>query len=411
MALLAEHRPHICTLQECQLRNGGDHVLRSFLKPLGYHLLPAGGGLCALIQHGLNVAPIALADADREFRAQRLALQLGERRILLRHRHAHSGSSARRREYSAALEAEAPGQHVIDIGDFNEHPADTYSGDGHILFPQENTYRHNPASDNFITCIDGAIVSPTLAATASATALDPLPGVQHRPVVVEIGFAPDFHYAYRWTSTEPVCMGPWSQQAKDSFNAALIDDIDAAWRIWQDASGACHSTIVQQPSQGAWSAGHRASELGGLWKTFRRQQHDGRVGAASQTLSYISSLIDDANQVRLHNWKQRMLTRGGAASWVKNRLKGNKPPVLPKFGDACFSSAELARQIGHDLANRWNSGIAYIKQRAGFPTSFARTPIQSNSLRQSAPSPPPVQQAPLDLHLFDDVPPYIPPPA
>ena len=46
------------------------------LKPLGYvvHTVPASG-LLATCQNGLNVAPLAAAEADAGFKMQRFALQ------------------------------------------------------------------------------------------------------------------------------------------------------------------------------------------------------------------------------------------------------------------------------------------------------------------------------------------------
>ncbi len=409
MGLLSQHQPHICTLQECNLPNGLVHILRSVVSPLGYQVLPGKDGLCTLVRFGLNAAPIALADADTGFRAQRLALQMGENRVLIRHRHADSASALRRKEYATALEAEASGQHIIDIGDFNECPKSTYVGDGFVLFPSENTYRHNTATDAFVTCIDGAVVSQTLAASGQAVALEALCGVQHRPVLVDIAFQPSFHDRYRWSSSTPIRMGPWDANTSAAFALAMRTSTDEAWRIWQDAAGAAHAGIVKQTSQGAWSAGPRASELNGLWKTLRRQQHDGRRDAASNTLGYISSLIDDANTVRLMQWKQRMLLRGGAAAWVKTRLAEATPPTLPPFGAETFSPAQLARKLATGLATRWNSGIRYIKHRARFSTAFARSPVDQAAFSQELPSPAGLQRPHADLRAFDAAPPYVPP--
>ena len=113
-----------------------------------------------------------------------------------------------------------------------------------------------------------------------------------------------FSWAFNLTRTT-VIAGPclnllsWVLASISSFDSAISSDIDEAWRIWQNASGAAHASIVQQASLGAWAAGGKDREFNGLWKTLRRQQHDGRVDAAADTLSYITDLINDANAFRL----------------------------------------------------------------------------------------------------------------
>ena len=171
--LLNLHQPHTCFLQEAQLRNGIDHSLRVILAPMGYSLLVCKNNLCSVVRHGMNVAPVALSQADKDNRAQRLALQMGARRILIRHRDAHSGSAAARQDYNDALSTDESGRHTIDIGDFNEYPVSPFNGESYVLFPRENTYRLNSADEHFISCIDGCIVSQNLASSASATALEP----------------------------------------------------------------------------------------------------------------------------------------------------------------------------------------------------------------------------------------------
>ena len=114
------HQPHICFLQEAQLRNGIDHSIRVIFAPMGYSLLVDKNNLCSVDRHGMNVAPVALSPADKDKRVQRLALQMGARRIQIRHRHAHSGSAVARQDYNDALSTEESGRHIIDIGDFNE---------------------------------------------------------------------------------------------------------------------------------------------------------------------------------------------------------------------------------------------------------------------------------------------------
>eukprot|EP00959_Pyramimonas_sp_CCMP1952_P049845 1041611-Pyramimonas_sp.AAC.1 len=83
--------------------------------------------MCTIVRDGLNVAPIAATQNDTDFRVQRLALQLGERRVLVRHQHAHSGSASERSRFNASLLTE-PARLTIDVSDFNERPVH-YAGE------------------------------------------------------------------------------------------------------------------------------------------------------------------------------------------------------------------------------------------------------------------------------------------
>ena len=233
--------------------------------------------------------------------------------------------------------------------------------------------------------------------------------MQHRPVLIQLGFQPDTHNSYRWALSEPTQLGAWDEATISRFDSAISSDIDEAWRIWQNASGAAHASIVQQASLGAWAAGGKDREINGLWKTLRRQQHDGRVDAAADTLSYITDLINDANAFRLSKWKQRIRTRGGAAAWVARKLSDAKPPSLPPFGKETFTPSQLALKLSNGFAKRWNVGIFLIKKRAGFCTSFAREPLDGSALGVHAPEPPVIRRPPIDLSLFDGIPTYTPP--
>ena len=240
-----------------------------------------------------------------------------------------------------------------------------------VVFPDMPTYRRNPAISDWSTTIDGAVVATVLAATATAEGLEAIPHVQHRPVLVHLGLRPSFHEALRWDVGTAIQMGAWEQDTAKAFSAALSSDIDLAWRIWQDASGASHSQVVRQPSGGSWNAGARARELAGLWKTYRRQRFDARFDAADHTLACISEIIDDANVHRIREWRERILTRGGAAKWVRTKASSLTAPILPKFGAAAFSLRDLARALGLGLATRWNSGVFLVRHLPGFRLDFS----------------------------------------
>ena len=167
-------------------------------------------------------------------------------------------------------------------------------------------------------------------------------GTQHRPVLGQIWLKPSFHDTTRWMVFEPLSMGTLTQEQKIAFDDAFIGNIDQAWSILLDAAGAPEARFARHASVGGWAAGSRSGELHGLWKTFRRQLHDLRHDAANMTLGIITSLIDDANSLRLQSWRDKISTRGGAAAWVKSKVLAMHELVLPPFGSAVYSAADVA---------------------------------------------------------------------
>ena len=363
--------------------------------------------MCTIVRDGLNVAPIASTTNDTDFRVQRLALQIGEHRVLVRHRHGHSGSAAERRRFNASLLHEHAAL-TIDVGDFNERPVYYEGGDLVAVFPSEPTFRRNPRGGEWQTTIDGAVFSTALAAAATATALDPIEHSQHRPVLLEAALPPEFHESLRWAVSEPIRMGAWTSTAKGDFAEALASDIDRAWAVWADASGAPEARVLRQASGGGWAAGARAAELHGLWKTLRRQLHDAAYAAADHTLGLITSIIDDANSMRLKEWRQRVGTRGGAAKWVKHRLDTLREAVLPAFGAEVMSPRELARKLSWGLARRWNAGVFQITHLPGLRVDFARVCLDPGLLRERQPPPDRLVRQRFDLSLLPSVPAFSP---
>ena len=92
------------------------------LRSLGCYACVGKDNLCTIVREAVNIAPIARSPDDQGFRIQRLALQLGDHRVLVRHRHAHSSSAAERSKLDSLLQAEACARLTIDVGDFNELP-------------------------------------------------------------------------------------------------------------------------------------------------------------------------------------------------------------------------------------------------------------------------------------------------
>ncbi|CAK0828910.1 unnamed protein product, partial [Prorocentrum cordatum] len=268
-------------------------------------------GMCGFIRDGLNVAPIAATHNGADFRVQKLALQLGERRVLARRRRAHSGSASERSRFNANLLAE-PARLTIDVGDFNERPVHC-DGEGRAaICPEEPTFRRHPHEGEWLTTIDGAVFATALAATAAATAWDPVEHSQRRPVLVEAALPPEFREGFRW-AVEPMRMGAWGTTAKGEFADALPSDIDQAWAIWADAAGALE---------------------------------------AENAFGMITSIVDDANSVRLRDWRQRMGARGGAAKWMKRRLDALCETILPAVGAEVMSPRKLAQKLSWRLARQ-----------------------------------------------------------
>jgi len=401
---LALHSPHLVFLQEAKLSRGSVSAVNSTLHDMGYHCLAGTNNLVIVHRLGINVAPIASSPGDDGHRVQRLALQIGQQRILLRHRHGHSNSPAQRALLNTSMQSESVGNLVLDIGDFNESPSGDHWPGSHILFPCDRTYRHNGYSEQWISTIDGAIASDGLAASSSVRALDPVLGAQHRPVLVEIGFQPSFHDSYQWCVSDAVDMGPWSDHDKLQFQS-LIDsgDYDRAWSFWASNSGSGVSSIRTSSLWGGWTIGAHFGELAGLWKTLRRQYSDARYDAAKTTLESITSLINEANQVRLSAWNLAMQKRGAAARWVKRKLDSLAMPKLPEFGAVLFSPSDIARRVGATLAQRWNGDLYRLDRHAPMGYQFGDTP--GLAPLEGVPRVP-IQRPAIDLSLFDHLPVY-----
>lgn len=121
--------------------------------------------------------------ADDGSRVQQLAWQVAETRILLRHRHADARSNARRAEIDRALACEPTGDMYLDVGDFNTLPISTRGAVS--ISPDVPTFRRDAKTNHFVTCIDGAKVSAMFAVGAGPLALDAVPGVQNKPVLMD----------------------------------------------------------------------------------------------------------------------------------------------------------------------------------------------------------------------------------
>ena len=401
LTLLADFQPHFLFLQESRLESATAAAFRFDLLSAGYSLIVGADGLATAIRHGVNGAPIAQERGDAEWRLQRLAAQVGDHRILIRHRHAPSGSVAsERKALDHHLLAEDRGL-TIDVGDFNEVPPQARWGQARVCFPEELTFRRS-AAEQPVTKIDGAIAAPHFG-TPVVEALPFQGDAQHRPVLLTFPHAPGFHQNRRWQITSGVDLGPWSCEDKDTFDKALRNEDHAlAWATWLRASGAGTSQFRTMPLRGGWSAGARAGELGQLWKRRRRCLAQGRIGDADALLDEITTAIDDANERRLADWRASVQTRSGAAAWIKRSLARCLDTVLPSFALAPFCPNDLANKLAADFTKRWNVGHYKLAgDSIDLTACLASIPLDADPVTHPPPSRP---SCAVDTSFFDKLP-------
>lgn len=172
LQILASERPHLLCLQECTNTCGAYSALVVESQALGYQVIIQPAGVLVTIGlRGLNIAPLPSEPIDGSGVGvvSRLAWQIQDTRLLLRHRHAHPRNPAHRATLNTTLAAEPHGEVCTDIGDRNGKPS-AYDGCS-LLFTSLPTYWRDPSSDKWLTIIDGAAVSPLLARDASVQRL------------------------------------------------------------------------------------------------------------------------------------------------------------------------------------------------------------------------------------------------
>ena len=121
------------------------------LRDAGYTLFPGSGGLAVLARSGVDAAPIAAEPCDGAFRLQRIAVQLGAHRVLIRHRHADPKSAATRAQMDEQLQSDCPLKLVLDVGDFNELPTQSHFPGRCLCFPDVHTFRRSVHSQPVTT--------------------------------------------------------------------------------------------------------------------------------------------------------------------------------------------------------------------------------------------------------------------
>ena len=342
-------------------------------------MIPSPGDLVLVAQRGLNIAPIADPRPFAEqgdlghSKVQRYALQLGRTRVMIRHRHADPTSVKCRRDLNIYLEAEPTGNGCIDIGDFNEFPQEREGVA--ILFPKLRTFRRGKDDGEWLTTIDGAVVSDALAMGSSARGFDPEMGAQHRPAMVTIDKPIRATRHFRWQRAAPIAMGKWTEEDRRCFSEQLDSNIDEAWNTLFNATGACRPSLVESCLWGGWSAGSddAARSLDRRWKRYRQQlarcSKDGDEQAKTH-MEAIIELLRRASEDRLLVWKALVNTRSGAATWIKTRMANRAAPPQPTMDRVTLSANEIAWKLATGLADRWNAGIMTWQRSGGVTTSF-----------------------------------------
>ena len=108
------------------------------------------------------------------------------------------------------LESVDIGRRFIDLGDLNSQPA-WRTGD-HVLMLNLKTWRKNAGSSTFVSCIDGARLSDFFCGLATISALEPVAGVQHRPVKLVVHVQPLTPCCNRWVrGTHSPGISNWDQ--------------------------------------------------------------------------------------------------------------------------------------------------------------------------------------------------------
>ena len=398
LELLSERRPHLVCLQESQLTPSTRSAVAGDITSAGYSLFVGSDGLATLVRRDVNAAPIAPEPSDSAFRVQRIALQIGPHRALLRHRHADAKLPAARAELDACLLSDCSSKLVLDVGDFNELPAQSRFPGRVLCFPKSHTFRRSSVSAP-ISTIDGAVASPLF----GPCVVDALPfstATQHCPVMLQFSPMPN----RRWKVTPGVPLGDWSTEQWDLFRNALSDDagVDHAWELWRQYVGCGTSVFQAAPLNGAWSCGARGAELDKLFKIRRKQLYRGDHAAAAHTLDLISTIIDDGREGRLQSWRDAVRTRCGAARWVKAKMSQLSEAVSPTLATVTFCANDVANRLAPELAERWNTAWCRLSSSNSLDVSAAMESGFPHDVVQ--PSPPPCPAEPHDLSYFRSLP-------
>lgn len=346
--LLVQHEPHLLFLQKGRNVKGVTFILKSRVRLLGYFVLcKTDSNLICIGRRGLNVCQLKSHTKDADYRIQRLAFQVADTRVLIRHVHAPSDNHPKRVAMRRHLRAEAAGNCILDICDHNHRWPDDVQTIS--LYPTECTFRPE-ATFAFVTCIDGALVSRSIAHQPRVEALEE---AQHRPVMVNLSWAPTFHEV--WTLNSPIPPEPrfWLSDEKAEFERKIETDIDASWRLWASCSNLGPPIYQKSAPWGGWSVGLQHGLISKLWKRLRQLHAHGTAADdahAAQLTGNIKDIIHTHSDERLSSWKQSVATRSGAAKWVRTKTD-QMATCIVSAPDGAFTDdlAEHMQPVGGHL--------------------------------------------------------------
>ena len=141
------------------------------------------------------------------------------------------------------------------FGGFQPSPPPPTFGDAQALVPTDFTFRRS-AERAYTSKLDGTVLSPILASGASITCPAINHDAQHRPVLLTLRAEALSHSFLRWVHPEP-SQAKWGSHDLEpglqrSFDEAIRDDINTAWRIWHLGAGGAdlHSTVREDAHWG-----------------------------------------------------------------------------------------------------------------------------------------------------------------
>ena len=190
--LLIGESPHVLFLQEARTTPHELRAMKHRFLEVGYFVLwDTRRQFDYTARHGLNLCQIRGPECVERYKLGYYALQLRDTRVLLRsvhctHEDRLKGPNLRRNWNVLPLPV---------VGDSNSQLC-WRTGD-HVLMPNVRSWRKNAGSPSFVSCVDGGL-SNCSRGLADISALEPVSGVQHRPVKLVIHVKPLTSCCYKW---------------------------------------------------------------------------------------------------------------------------------------------------------------------------------------------------------------------
>ena len=306
--LLVEESPHVLFLQEARTT---PHELRAmkhrFREVVYFVLWDARRELACIARHGLNSCQIRGPECVEGCKLGYYALQLRDTRVPLRNVHYPFEGPSERAKLEQELESVDIARCLIDLGHFNSQPARRI-GD-HVLMPNVKTWRKNAGSSTFASCVDGACQTVSVV-LATISALEPVSGVQHRPVKLVVHVQPLTSCCYKWVrGKHSPGVSNWDQSSMAHLRELMDTDIDAAWKFWHLLVGgsAFPSRILRQcPWSSGWGSGSESERVARLWRR-RRQARARKTGEddcrADSILEEISRILSENSKLAIAKWR------------------------------------------------------------------------------------------------------------